>query len=55
MGEDYHTNRQIKEKNTDLVPLRPEMPVEESKLKKLTDEDIIRGFKYLINKDRKDD
>ena len=39
---------------TALTPLKAELPAEESKLRRLTDEEIIRGFRYLINKDNKD-
>ena len=44
----------ITTENTALTPLKAEMPAEESKLRHLTDDEIIRGFKYLMNKDRKD-
>ena len=40
--------------NTSLTPLQPETPVEETKLRHLTDEEIIRGFRYLMHKDKKD-
>lgn len=40
--------------NTFLTPIKPEKPVEESKLRHLTDEEIIRGFRYLMSKDKKD-
>ena len=40
--------------NTFLTPIKPEKPVEESKLRHLTDEEIIWGFRYLMSKDKKD-
>ena len=40
--------------NTSLSPIQPEKPFEESKLRHLTDEEIIRGFRYLMSKDKKD-
>ncbi len=39
--------------NTSLTPLQPEIPAEETKLRHLTDEEIIQGFRYLMNKDKK--
>ena len=41
--------------NIGLAPIRKEEPVEETKLRHLTDEEIIQGFRYLMNKDRKKD
>ena len=41
--------------NTELAPIRKEEPVEETKLRHLTDDEIIQGFRYLMNKDRKKD
>ena len=41
--------------NTELAPIRKEEPVEETKLRHMTDEEIIQGFRYLMNKDRKKD
>ena len=40
--------------NTSLTPLQPEIAAEETKLHHLTDEEIIQGFRYLMNKDKKD-
>ena len=45
--------KENKPDSTALTPLQPEKPVEETKLKNLTDEEIIQGFRYLMNKDRK--
>lgn len=44
----------ITTENTALTLLKAEKPAEEPKLRHLTDDEIIRGFKYLMNKDRKD-
>ena len=41
-------------RNTALTLLKAEKPAEEPELRHLTDDEIIRGFKYLMNKDRKD-
>ena len=50
-------NDQIKKENnpdsTALSPHQPEKTAEETKLKHLTDEEIIQGFRYLMNNDRK--
>ncbi len=43
------------QENTGLAPIRKEEPVEETKLRHLTDDEIIRGFRYLMNKDKKKD
>ena len=45
--------KENKPDSTALSPLQPEKPAEETKLKHLTDEEIIQGFRYLMNKDRK--
>ena len=42
-------------KNKELVPIPPEPPTEDKKLRHLTDEEIIQGFRYLMNKDKKKD
>ena len=42
-------------KNTDLVPIPTDPPAEDQKLRRLTDDEIIRGFRYLMNKDKKKD
>ncbi len=42
-------------KNTSLAPLRVQKSAGETKLRRLTDEEIIRGFRYLMNKDKKDE
>lgn len=44
-----------KQKNTDIVQIVPEPPSEDQKLRHLTDDEIIRGFRYLMNKDKKKD
>ena len=44
-----------KTENTELAPIRKEESVEETKLRNLTDDEIIQGFRYLMNKDRKND
>ena len=44
-----------RKKNTDLVPIPPEPPAEDQKLRHLTDDEIIQGFRYLMNKDKKKD
>ena len=44
-----------KTENTELAPIRKEESVEETKLRNLTDDEIIQGFRYLMNKDRKKD
>ena len=40
--------------DNDIVPVKPERPEEELKLRHLTDDEIIRGFRYLIHKDDKE-
>ncbi|MBQ9607480.1 MAG: hypothetical protein IJV16_09955 [Lachnospiraceae bacterium] len=44
-----------KENNTGLIPIKKEVPAEESKLRHLSDDEIINGFRYLINKGKKKD
>ena len=40
--------------NTGLAPIKIEKPAEELKLRHLTDDEIIQGFRYLIRKDKQD-
>ena len=40
--------------NTGLAPIKAEKPVVETKLRHLTDDEIIQGFRYLIHKDKHD-
>ena len=40
--------------NTGLAPIKIEKSAEESKLRHLTDDEIIQGFRYLIRKDKQD-
>lgn len=49
------TDDEKKQKNTDLAPIPSEPPVSDQKLRRLTDYEIIQGFRYLMNKDRKKD
>ncbi|MCR5747550.1 MAG: hypothetical protein K6G03_07560 [Lachnospiraceae bacterium] len=47
------TSKNHKEsKETGITPIIPKAKAEVSKLQKLTDEEIIKGFKYLIHKDK---
>ena len=47
--------KEDRNKATGLAPIPSGPPAEEQKLKHLTDEEIIRGFRYLMNKDKKKD
>ncbi len=42
-------------KNTELIPIPSEPPAEDQKLRRLTEDEIIQGFRYLMNKDKKKD
>ena len=42
-----------RKKDTELIPIPSEPPAEDQKLRHLTDDEIIQGFRYLINKDKK--
>ena len=42
-------------KNTVLAPIPTDPPAEDQKLRRLTDDEIIRGFRYLMNKEKKKD
>ena len=37
--------------DNEVVPVRPERPEKELRLRHLTDDEIIRGFRYLIGCD----
>ena len=52
MKDQKNTGNQTE--NTSLTPLQPEKQIEETKLRHLTDDEIIQGFRYLMNKDKKD-
>ena len=40
---------------TELAPIPSEPPEADQKLRRLTDDEIIQGFRYLMNKDKKKD
>jgi len=44
-----------RKKNMDLAPIPSELPAEDHKLRHLSDDEIIQGFRYLMNKDKKKD
>lgn len=39
--------------DNELMPIKLEKPAEDSKLRRLTDDEIIQGFRYLIHKEDK--
>ena len=47
-------NSNKEKQNTGLAPIKAEKPVVETKLRHLTDDEIIQGFRYLIHKDKHD-
>ena len=50
-----NTKDNDRNKNTELIPIPSEPPAEDQKLRHLTDDEIIQGFRYLMNKDKKKD
>ena len=49
------TENEEKQNFTELAPIPSEPPEADRLLRRLTDEEIIQGFRYLMNKDRKRD
>ena len=49
------TENEEKQNITELAPIPSEPPEADRLLRRLTDEEIIQGFRYLMNKDRKRD
>ena len=49
------TENEEKQNITELAPIPSEPPEADRLLRRLTDEEIIQGFRYLMNKDKKKD
>ncbi len=49
------TENEEKQNITELAPIPSEPPEADQKLRRLTDDEIIQGFRYLMNKDKKKD